>query len=249
MPYIASEGYTKPYVSKGYNLNHADYYGAITAMDDAVQGVRELLQTYNVSYNTMVWFTSDNGPEVSTPGVTAGFRGRKRDLFEGGIRVPGIVEWPAAIKSNRKSNYSMVSSDLLPTVCDVIGVSPPSDRPIDGVSILPLIKGESAQRNKSIAWMYPVNNGDFDGRYKFALSGDRYKLYGLYNEGEMKETNLFDLAADSHETRDISSEHPELVAAMRAEMEEWRQSVIRSATNEVQCVGYSLNPHCDCHSV
>ena len=247
IPYIASEGYIEQYVSKGYDLNHTDYYGAITAMDDVVQGVRELLQTYNVSYNTMVWFTSDNGPEVSTPGVTAGFRGRKRELFEGGIRVPGIIEWPAAIKSNRKSNYSVVSSDLLPTVCDIIGVSPPSDRPIDGVSILPLIKDESAQRNKSIMWMYPVRNGDFNGQYTFALSGDQYKIYGLYNNGEMKETKLFDLAADPHETHDISSEHPELVAAMQAEMEEWRQSVIESATNKVQCVGYSLDPRCSCH--
>ena len=246
IPYIASEGYIEQYTAKGFDLNHTDYYGAITAMDDVVNGVRDLLKKYNSSNNTMVWFTSDNGPEVKTPGVTDGFRGRKRELYEGGIRVPGIIEWPAAVKSNRRSNYSVVSSDFLPTVCDILGVSPPIDRPIDGVSILPLIRGESAQRNKSIAWMYPVRNGNFDGHYKFALSGDQYKIYGEYEKGKMATTNLFDLASDPYETEDIAGEHPELVAAMQTELETWRQSVMKSAGEEVQCLGYSLQPHCKC---
>ena len=139
------------YLSQGYNPDQADYYGAITAMDGAVGRIRQLLQQYNISNNTMLWFTSDNGPEHDTPGSTAGLKGGKHNLYEGGIRVPGIIEWPAEITGNSVSDYPVVSSDLLPTVCDILGIDPPQDRPIDGTTLLPFIRGE-VHRNKSIGW-------------------------------------------------------------------------------------------------
>ena len=162
--YIATMEYNERYMSRGYSLKEADYYGALTAMDDVVGQIRSLLKQYNVSNNTMLWFTSDNGPEDDQPGVTAGFRGRKCTLWEGGIRVPGIIEWPDLINTNVKSDFPVVSSDLLPTVCDILGVDPPQDRPIDGISVLPLIKGQASSRNKSIAWAFHIPC-DFNGSY------------------------------------------------------------------------------------
>ena len=236
--YIATMGYIKRYISRGYSLEETDYYGALTAMDDVVGQIRALLKQYNVSNNTMLWFTSDNGPEDDQPGVTAGFRGRKHTLWEGGIRVPGIIEWPDMIKTNVKSDFPVVSSDLLPTVCDILGVDPPQDRPIDGISVLPFINGQTSSRNKSIAWAFYIP-GDFNGSYSAVLSGDQYKVYVNYSSGEAVAGYLFDLINDPFETQDISSLHPDIYKAMAAELETWRLSVIQSAEKEVGCYGYS----------
>ena len=70
---------------------------------------------------------------------------------------------------NQKTEFPVVTSDLLPTVCDILGVDPPTDRPIDGTAILPLLRGEISTRDKPSGWMYHVNNGDFNGHYDAAL--------------------------------------------------------------------------------
>ena len=242
--YLASMGYIKRYTMRGYDMNKTDYYGAISAMDDAIGEIRELLKVYTISNNTMLWFTSDNGPEVHTPGVTAGFRGHKRELYEGGIRVPGIIEWPAMIKSNRVSDYPVVSSDLLPTVYDLLGITPPTNRSIDGESVLSFICGEQTQRNKSIAWAFHIAGGDFNGSYNTAISGNRYKLYASYANGDIESASLFDLIEDPFETKDRSKEFPDVYSDMKEELERWRESVILSAREEVQCLGYSVEANC-----
>ena len=238
--YVAAKENTQLYASQGYDQNHIDYYGAITGMDTAIGRVRDTLKRLNISNNTLLWFTSDNGPEHRTPGETAGFRGRKRDLYEGGIRVPGIIEWPDVVKENVKSSYPIVSSDLLPTVCDILGVSPPKDRPIDGASILPFLKGERDKRNKAIKWAYNID-GNFNGAYNAAISGDRYKVFAKYNSDSIHEAAMFDLEKDQFETTDVSSQHPELFETMKTELEQWRQSVMHSAKEEVSC--YALYRH------
>ena len=242
--YLASMDYIERYTKNGTDMDQIDYYGAISAMDDAVGEIRELLKTYNVSNNTMLWFTSDNGPEVHTPGVTAGFRGHKAELFEGGIRVPGIIEWPAVIKSNRVSDYPIVSSDLLPTVYDLLGKTLPANRSIDGESIMPFVLGEQTQRNKSIAWAFHIRGGDFKGSYDAAISGNRYKLYASYDKGEIKSASLFDLVEDPFETTDRSKEHPDVFDDMKEELGRWRESVMFSAREEVKCLGYSVESNC-----
>ena len=139
------------------------------------------------------------------------------------------------IKSNKKSDYPVVSNDLLPTVCDILGVSPPSDRPIDGASILPFLKGETTSRNTSNMWAYSIKR-NFDSSYQAAISDDRYKVYAMYNKGVVQSAELYDLQKDPFETEDISSKYGDRFKAMKIELEEWRQSVIKSATEEVQCL-------------
>ena len=77
------------------------------------------------------------------------------------------------MSENQKTEFPVVTSDLLPTVCDIIGVDPPTDRPLDGISIPPLLRGETSTRDKPIGWMYHVNNGDFNGNYDAALVNDQ----------------------------------------------------------------------------
>ena len=242
--YIASMGYIERYMNKGYSLDQIDYYGAITAMDDVVGKIRQLLKQYSLSNNTMLWFVSDNGPFRKSPGYAGGFRGWKAQLYEGGIRVPGIIEWPDMIKSNRVSDYAVVSSDFLPTVCDILGTQPPSDRPIDGTSIMPLLRNERSTRNKTISWAFNIH-GNFNGTYNAAISGDQFKVYSTYSEGEVKTAELYDLINDPSETTDISAKYPEILHSLEQTMEEWMESVHQS-TQTVGCLGVSKQNECSC---
>ena len=88
MRYIATQYYRSLYLGKGYTPDQADYYGTITAMDHVIGQLRDLLEELDIKDNTMLWFTSDNGPAKSSPGFTNGLRGRKSSLYEGGVRVP-----------------------------------------------------------------------------------------------------------------------------------------------------------------
>ena len=236
--YVATEEYVRPYLDQGINFEKSDYYGAITAMDDAVDEIRLILRKHNVSDNTMLWFTSDNGPQKGTPGSSGGLRGIKGQLYEGGIRVPGIIEWPDVIKSNRISDFPVVSNDLLPTVCDIVGVEPPNDRQLDGISILPFIRNEASTRNKSIPWAFYIR-ADFNSGFTAALSGDQYKIFANFNGGKIAKTELYDLKKDRSETKDLSAEHPTIVSSMKEELEDWMQSVHKSARDEVQCLGHT----------
>ena len=245
--YIASMGYIQRYLNKSdnYSMDQIDYYGAITAMDEVVGQIRELLKQYNVSNNTLLWFASDNGPQHGTPGYTAGFRGWKQELYEGGIRVPGIIEWPDKIVSNRVSDYAVVSSDFLPTVCDILGIDPPTDRPIDGTSIMPLLSSEKATRNKTISWAYEIVQGNFNSKYQVAISGDQYKVYSIYDNGMVRSAELYDLINDPFETTDISTKYPDIFQSLKDTMETWRQGVYKS-TETVGCLGVSRQPRCPC---
>ena len=248
--YLASMKYISRYARANYPRDEVDYYGAISAMDDAVGLIRDLLKKYNVSDNTMTWFVSDNGPERTTPGKAGGFRGWKTELYEGGIRVPGIIEWPARINSNRISDYAVVSSDLLPTVCDLLNISVPSDRVIDGVSILPLITDERPTRNRTISWAFRVaGSGDFMSEYNAAISGDRYKVFATYKNGYMTSGELYDIREDPYETKDLSKTLPGVLEEYRWRLEQWRDSVVVSA-EKVGCLGISEDSECgdSCHT-
>lgn len=233
--YLAYEGYIEPYFKANYTQKQIDYYGAITAMDDAVGIVRKLLQDHGVSKNTMLWFTSDNGYAVGSPGSAAFLRGHKAQLYEGGIRVPGIIEWPDMIDKNRATNYSVVSSDLLPTVCELTGLPCPSDRPMDGMSIVPLLKGDRDTRDSSVKWMFSVPD-NFNGSYNAAISDDTYKLFASYSKGKMVSSQLYDLVSDPSESVDLAKSKPQEYQKYKNDLETWRQSVIKSATETVKCM-------------
>ena len=96
--------------------------------------------------------------------------------------------------------------------------------------------------------MYPVIDGNFDSLHDEVIMNSNYKLFATYNNGEIQRAKLYDLAKDRSETRDVKGEHPELFEYMKQDLAEWRQSVIRSANEEVQCVGYSVqNPVFQCN--
>ncbi len=134
-PHQAIEEDRVLYEDQPENLQH--FYGEITGMDRAFGKLREELKTLEDYENTILWYCSDNGglPNV---GSTGG-RGKKGDIYEGGLRVPAIFEWPAKIKNARISSFPAYTSDISPTLIDIIGVKADPDRPLDGISLLPVL--------------------------------------------------------------------------------------------------------------
>ena len=235
--YIATPPFSSQYSSKILSDDDIDYFAAISAMDAAVGQLREALQDLGISSKTMLWFASDNGPANRTPGNTAGLRGIKGSLFEGGIRVPGIIEWPGMIHKNHKIDTPVVTNDFLPTVCDVLGISPPTDRPLDGESLLPLLKEESTRRrNDSIKWAFRINE-NFSRRYSAAIINNRnFKLIADYQHDKVTRAELYDLSRDPSESTDVSSSYQDTFKELLKELETWRLSVKESATREVRCL-------------
>ncbi len=138
-------------------------YAEITAMDRAIGRLRRALGERGVSENTLVWFCSDNGPPTGVE-EKGGLTARKGYLFEGGIRVPGIVEWPATMRGPRTTSTPAVTSDIFPTILDLLDIAPPDNRPLDGVSLRPLLEGEELERAPIGFWGLPDDDPETRNR-------------------------------------------------------------------------------------
>ena len=210
-PTKAGPDYLKMYEGHG---EAAHYYGCITEMDEQVGRVRAKLREWGVEENTLIFFCSDNGPEGKAvkgkkAGVTAGLRGRKRSLFDGGVRVPAIAEWPGTLKSGTTNDVPLSTLDYFPTLGKITGYQMPDARPIDGQDILPILTGETDQRDKSIP--FRAKNGG-------TLVRDRFKYVLSKNE-------LYDLSNDWAEEKNVAAAHPERVAAMKKELMSYLESM------------------------
>lgn len=125
-------------------------YAEITAMDRAIGKLRDYLKETGQKENTLLWYCGDNGTPKSGFAESP-LRGMKATMYEGGIRVPGLIEWPAKIKSPRTSNISSVTSDMLPTICSLLN-QPLPKRPIDGIDLVPLLDGKMTSRETPICF-------------------------------------------------------------------------------------------------
>jgi arylsulfatase A-like enzyme len=135
-------------------------YAEISALDRAMGTLRSWLREHDVHEQTMLWYCGDNG-SPSGASKTLPLRGQKATLYEGGIRVPGIVEWPAVITRGSQSNIPAVTSDILPTICAAVDIPLPS-RPLDGVNLLPLFRDEAFERGSPLCfWRFspPASGG------------------------------------------------------------------------------------------
>ncbi len=137
-------------------------YAEITAMDRSIGKLRNGLRTLGLKDNTLLWYCGDNG--IPPSGMRESrFRGVKGKVYENGIRVPAVIEWPAGIPKPLVSSVSTVTSDILPTLSKLAGATLPNV-PLDGIDLVPLFKGEMKKRSKPIAfWNFPVETSQ-DGR-------------------------------------------------------------------------------------
>ena len=220
---------------KNKSRNERNYLGAISSLDEAVGRVRDILHRHNLSCNTMVWFSSDNGPESQGPGSSGGLRGGKGTITEGGIRVPGIIEWPAVIQRNLKLNIPVVTTDLFPTVANILRIPLPTDRFIDGKSILPILQAKTKVRGENIKFAFHIRKGNLYSKFSAAAVGDRYKILVDYYLGKVQRFRLYDLWNDVAENRDVSQSHPKLTSSMLKEIDQFLISVTESA-KAVGCI-------------
>jgi len=217
---VAGTDFTERYADQG--PFHRHYLGCVTALDAQIGRLREALERLGVADHTMLWFTSDNGPERG-PGSAGPLRGHKRSLWEGGIRVPGLLVWPERVAAGTRTDVPCVTSDYLPTILDLLGIPWTGGR-LDGISLEPLLAGTLERRPDPIAFQQDEQR---------ALVGNRFKLLarsGLMEDetGEFAgegEYLLFDVVDDPGETRDLAAEYPDVVQRMAAELAAWQASL------------------------
>lgn len=215
------------------------YSAVITDGDNAVGQVLDALRDAGLESNTIVLFSSDNGPEITgrenmrkmgegwgtwaSVGQTGGLRGRKRSLFEGGVRVPFIVRWPGGIPGGVKDETSVVTMlDLLPTLCAAAKVPMPADYRGDGENMLEAFLGKPSTRRRPVFWEWRGFGGEPDWWPRLAVRDGEWKLYLTY---DAKRIELHRLPADRSELRDVAAEHPEIVARLKALALDWKASL------------------------
>ena len=201
------------YKNAGYGSQqypHAAFAAMVSILDRQVGEICACLDSLGIADNTIVVFTSDNGPHLeggADPDYfdsNSDLRGYKRDLYEGGIRVPMIVRWNGVVSENTKSDHVSAFWDFLPTVADIIGAEHPDN--IDGISFLPTLKGDDEQKEHDyLYWEFHENNG----RQAIRKGDWKAVKYDVHNDGKIE---LYNLKSDVSEKFDVSEKHPDLVA-------------------------------------
>ena len=211
---------------RGY-LKHpfprAGYAAMITHMDRGIGEIMALVKQLGLEDDTLVVFSSDNGPTFRRLGgsdsdffQSAGpFRGLKGSLYEGGIRVPMVARWPGRIAPGSTADHLSAFWDMLPTLCDVAGVEAPNG--IDGISLLPTLTGQGEQKTHDyLYWEFPSYGGQQAVRMSL-WKGIRQKMH----KGTLK-TELYNLKDDPGETKDVAAAHPDIVARIESIMRQAR---------------------------
>jgi arylsulfatase A len=235
-PIATDKSFADLYPSPG-DPSRAAHHGNITQMDDAFGRIMRALDQNKLRQETFVFFTSDNGPAITNihpHGSTGPLREKKGHLYEGGIRVPGIIQWPGRVKPGTESDEPVCGVDLLPTVCALTGVAAPADRVIDGASIMPVFEGKPVPRQTPLYWHF---NGA-SSRPKVALRQGDWKILGHLDGPEQARGadirpeeqkaiktagiatyELYNLREDIGEKNNLADKEPERLKQLAAELQ------------------------------
>ncbi len=233
---------------KDISANKKEYYGTVTQLDDAFGRLMNTIEKLGLKENTVVIFTSDNGPETPVTfeeslgqwddpirdkcfGTPGDFRGMKRYPYEGGHRVPGIVRYPGVIPAGTQSDVLFNGTDILPTLCNLAGIAVPSDRPIDGIDAFAAFQNKKVERNVSSIWFYPHYGDTYFRMPQMSMRKDNHTLIGWLPvktdsislrdwmaTSDPQKFELYDLAIDPSQLNDISTQNPEIVDSLKTEM-------------------------------
>lgn len=213
------------YIHKGY-IKHpyprAGYAAMVSHMDRDVGKLMALLKELKLDENTIVFFTSDNGPASNRYGGTdseffesaGGLRGLKGSLYEGGIRVPMVVRWPGKIAPGKTSHHISANWDIMPTIAEITGTIAPDH--IDGISMLPALLGQTDQQAEHdyLYWEFPAYRGQQSvrmGKWK----GIRQNLFKKIPDLNIE---LYNLETDPNETKDLATERPDIIEKIKSIM-------------------------------
>jgi len=225
----------------GISKNKEKYYGTVTQLDNAFGQLMKFLDSTGLAKNTIVIFTSDNGPEspvnfdesrgkwadtirdncFGTPGM---LRGMKRFTYEGGHRVPGIVRWPSKIPAGIVSDKLVNGTDFFPMICKIAGVKQPDDRTIDGRNALPALLNQNKNKNQPVIWLLQLNEdmyskmGDMSLRYneytligRMSVKADSVTLLNWMYNALPEKYELYNIVKDPEQQYDIAKDNPRLL--------------------------------------
>lgn len=234
------------------------YASVLSHADDRIGEVLDVLDELSAVENTLVIFSSDNGPARSSPGaeltlsydtatgagwgiaaskgITGGRRGYKASLFEGGIGVPFIARWPGKIAAGKTDKTSLMSAvDLLPTFCDIAGVELPEGYMPDGVSQVATLRGTAASlRDKPLFWKYPSRwpapSNRPDHWVSYAIVHEKWKLV---SNQDGSHAELYDIAASPYEETDLSDSEPAVVEGLLQRLDAWKATLPKKPSGDV----------------
>lgn len=224
------------------------YAAILSHADDRVGEILDALDRLGLTENTLVIFSSDNGPAGSSDelslfydsatgagygrgaskGITGGRKGYKASLFEGGIGVPFIARWPGKVPVGKVDDVSLISAvDLLPTFCEIAGLKLPTDYQPDGVSQVATLKGQKyPSRKKPLFWKYPsrwpASNSKPNHWVSYAVVDQTWKLV---TNDDLSYVELYDIAKDVYEKNDLKAQHPETVKQLTQMIAEWQKTL------------------------
>ncbi len=226
VPHTPYEPAPKPHISPYQNRAHGDdllYRSMVDHLDYGVGEVLDKLKELDIQNNTLVIFTSDNGP--SHQGSPGPLKGRKCDLHEGGIHMPMIAWWPGKIKSDTVCEELTVTNDILATMCAAANISIPADVRTDGINLLPaMMNGETIQ-NRTVFWKMDIYRGFYDAvtdekPEPVATEVVRHGKWKMLAKGG-EALELFNLQEDPYERWNLIKWEPEMVAKLTRELRAW----------------------------
>ena len=238
------------YMPIARNKNEAMYFANVANLDNAIGKLLKALDEMQLTDDTFIYFTSDNGPAQTNTtyfkhsyGSPGPLKGYKRHLYEGGIRVPGIIRWPGKTKPGSVMTQPICGTDILPTFCSIAGIKQPTDRKIDGSDITPIFAEKKIKRHTPLHW-------HFYGSWsppRAVLREDDWVLVGMwdmpeeskgrFNYEKMKfikqpkliDFKLFNVRNDIGQDNDLSKQHPERFEKMKATLIKLNEQVKAAA--------------------
>lgn len=248
-PVASPKELVEQYTADAKNENEAQYFANVANVDTAVGRLMASLKELGVDKNTLVIFTSDNGPETlnrykrakNSFGRATPLRGMKLWTTDAGFRVPGIMYWPGKITPGQVVSHPVSSLDFLPTFCELANATVPEDLALDGTSFLPALENKAPERSKPLLWAFydAINQRrvvmrDGDWKIMAKLSVDKLFLLNHENEAEVKaaklsDFQLFKLTEDIGERNDLASSMPQKLAELKQRLETHYQELLEGS--------------------
>ena len=249
-PIASPEPLVKEYRESARQEEEALYFANVANLDAAVGKLNATLKEMKLDQDTLVIFTSDNGPETlnrykranNSFGSAAPLRGMKLWTTEAGFRVPGIISWPGTIPAGKTLTQPVSSLDFLPTFCQLAGTTPPADLHLDGMNILPhLLEGKALDREKPLLWIFynalnercvALRHGDYKMLGRLNLR--TYITITTANAEEVKNATLsdfqlFNVSTDVHESKELSKVEPEKFAELKTLLQKEYTELIKDS--------------------
>ncbi|MEM9586371.1 MAG: sulfatase-like hydrolase/transferase, partial [Planctomycetota bacterium] len=209
------------------------HHGELVAMDRSIGNLRSALRRQGIAENTLVWFCSDNGglPEIQ-PDTTGGLRGNKGKIYEGGLRVPCLVEWPAGIANPQVVTTPACTMDIFPTIVEIVQAEQKVvSMPRDGISLRGWFDKPATTRESPIGFCFQDNWAMVDDNYKIlALRTPQNRKAQESSDGYRIE--VYDLINDPNETTNLRTREPKRTAELQATLSSWQQSVRKSVAGK-----------------